>query len=134
MTRSCESCGKPFEAKRSTAKYCRSGCRVRATRKRASEPAEVVELGPSEPAVDESPLVKAVRLELEAAGRLESSLGQQALELARHMASPFDTGSARASVSRELRAVMDAALADAPKAADALDELALRRRDKASSA
>lgn len=72
--------------------------------------------------------------ELEAAGRLETVLGQQAVKLAERMCSQFDTGSATASVSRELRAVMDAALAGAPKAADSLDELANRRKLKASGA
>ena len=76
--------------------------------------------------------MQAVRAELEAADRLETALGQQAVVLAGLMGSQFDTGAAKASLSRELRAVMDAALADAPKAADRLDELAERRRRKAS--
>jgi hypothetical protein len=78
--------------------------------------------------------VAAVRAELEAADRLGTALGQQALALAERMSSKFDTGSAVAAVSKELRAVMDAALANAATAADALDELSARRRAKASSA
>jgi hypothetical protein len=45
-------------------------------------------------------------------------------------ASTFDTGSAVAAVSRELRATMTAALADVPVANDPLDELRARRDRK----
>lgn len=107
---------------------------MRATRQRAAKPPELIDAVPTESPEGESPLVVAVRAELEAADRLGCALGQQALALAQRIGNPFDTGSAVASLSKELRAVMDAALADAPKAADALDELAGRRQQKASSA
>lgn len=126
MARSCAGCGDSIEARHPSAKYCSDTCRQRGSRKGRQAAAQQL--------TADYPLVAAVRAELEAADRLDSALGQQAVALAQHMASPFDTGSARAAVSRELRAVMDAALADAPKAADALDELASRRQQKASSA
>ncbi len=76
-------------------------------------------------------LVEALRRELESAGRLETALGQQAVALAVKLASPFDTGSAMAAVSRELRAVREAALGgagqDASPLSRARDELAARR-------
>jgi len=122
VVRTCASCGRQFEAQRSTARYCGSTCRSRAHR------APVVSVGQA------NPLREAVRQELEAAGRLETVLGQQALMLADRLAAQGDTGSAVAALSRELRAVMEAALADAPAAADALDELAERRRRKAAGA
>lgn len=126
MTRTCSSCGRPFEAERSTAKYCGPTCRKRASR-RPSEPSGPVAALPIG-------LVEATRTELAAAGQESSALGQAALRLAERMCGEFDTGSAVAALSKELRAVMAEALADAPKAADAMDELALRRAQRASGA
>lgn len=139
MTRHCAVCGKAFEAKRSTAKYCGSTCRARQSQGiKPPRPARGVDAPPAPaavmPLVGESPLVASVRRALEDAGRLDSVLGQQALMLAGRLAGQGDSGSAVAALSRELRAVMDAALADAPQAADALDELAERRRRKAAGA
>ena len=131
MKVTCGNCGKPFEAQRATAKFCGGTCRQRANRRAANKPRPEP---PPAAAIPPESLVDAVRRELDAAGRLEHPLGLQALMLAERMCSPFDTGSAVASVSKELRAVMDAALADAPKAADSLDELAHRREKKAESA
>jgi hypothetical protein len=79
-------------------------------------------------------LVAAVRLELTAADRLASSLGQQALVLARRIGSAMDTGASTASVSRELREVMVKALAGAVGVADPVDELEERRRVKLGAA
>ncbi len=75
-------------------------------------------------------LLEALRRELAAAGRLDTALGQQALALAVKLSSPFDTGSAMAAVSRELRAVREEALRGAEQVADPLDELRLRRDAK----
>ncbi len=75
-------------------------------------------------------LFEALRRELESAGRLETALGQQAIALAVKLSSPFDTGSAMAAVSRELRAVREEALRGAEQVADPLDELRLRRDAK----
>ena len=47
MIKFCRQCGQPFEAKRSTALYCSSRCRLRAHRK-------------SEPVVPDAPLPKPV--------------------------------------------------------------------------
>jgi hypothetical protein len=135
VTRHCAECGDPFEAKRSTAKYCGTTCRSRASVNRTSgktvTPRRVTP--PVELPVSPS-LVESASRELEAAGRLDTVLGQQALLLAAQMAAAKGSGSAAAALSRELRAVMDAALAGAPKAADSLDELAKRRERKASGA
>lgn len=122
MTRNCDACGKEFEAKRSTAKYCGGTCRQRGNRR----PNGVVPM----PAPDESGLVGSIRAELERVGRLDTPLGQQAMALAERIGSPFDTGSAMAALSRELRAVMVEAMAGANVAASALDELRARRDRK----
>jgi hypothetical protein len=81
-------------------------------------------------------VVESVRAELETAGRLDNSLGQQALSLASRLdgGSSFDTGSALAAVSRELRSVMELALRDATTVADPLDEFTARRERKAAGA
>ena len=123
--RPCDSCGKPFEGQRSTARYCSGACR-----KRAQRGAKVTPIG-SKPATG---LVAVATRELEEAGRLETTLGQAALALAVRIAAGNDTGSAVASLTRELRATLDAALAGARVAASPLeqmrDELAERRRMK----
>ena len=60
---------------------------------------------------------------------LEPRLGQQALELAARLASPKDTGSAIAAVSRELDRVMLRLQSGAAKAEDQV-AAARRRRDE----
>lgn len=74
-----------------------------------------------------SDVVAAVWRELAAAGQAETPLGRLALLLAARLGSPADTGSATAALSKELRAVVAAALAAAPAAADPVDELRARR-------
>jgi len=56
-------------------------------------------------------------------------LGQMALLFAERMCE-FDTGSGTAALSKELRAVMAAAVQGAPAAADPVDELRARRDRK----
>lgn len=123
----CQGCGKSFESKRRDRKFCDATCRQRGHR-RGGKPAAVTGLGKV------APIVAAVRRELEVGERLDSALGQQALALAEQIASGYQSGSAIATLSRELRAVMAEALADAPRADDALDELAKRREAKAAGA
>jgi len=73
--------------------------------------------------------------ELEAVGRLESVAGQLAMELARRVASPHETGAAVAALARQLGATMTAALAIAGvgPAASPLDEIRARRDRKRSA-
>lgn len=144
--RTCAGCGQSLEGRAPSARTCSATCRqrVRYRRQRGQlPPAE--ERGRSEKrarrvaAVDDgSPglpaLVDAVHRELEQAGKVDTVLGQQALALALRVLSPVDTGSAVASVSRELRAVMAAVVEDAGETGDALDELASRRASRAASA
>ena len=134
MARTCAWCGKPFEAKRPTAKFCGSNCRAKSSNasKRAPRPAPV-EI-PVTPAPAGDGVAAAVQAELEAAERVGSFLGAQALAIAARIDAGADTGSAVAALSKELREVMKVALADAPKAADRLDELSERRKQKASGA
>lgn len=126
--RACDHCGRTYEAKRPTSRFCEAKCRVahhqQGGRPRVASVASV--------AVVSSGLVESVTAELEAAGRLDSSLGQQALELARRMVSEY-SGSGASQVSRELRAVMSEALG-ASTVADPLDEVRNRRERKARQA
>jgi hypothetical protein len=79
-------------------------------------------------------LVAAVVAELTAAGREGSALGVQAIHLAQRLdLSRFDTGGGLAALSKELRAVMAAALQNAAVAADPVDELKARRDAKRGS-
>ncbi len=122
MNRECDSCGTEYEAQRKTSRYCSTRCRMRASRRPGAPVAAEVP--------DSGGLLEALRRELADVGRLDTALGQQAIALAVKLASPHDTGSAMAAVSRELRAVREEALRGAEQAADPLDELRLRRDAK----
>jgi hypothetical protein len=129
VTRNCDVCQRPFEASRPNAKFCGSTCRKRHSRGPADNHADA----PPDPGADASnSLVKATTAELEAAGKLDTMLGQQALALARRMSGEV-TGVA--ALSKELSRVMAAAVANMPGAgsaavADEVDELRKRRNAK----
>lgn len=127
MVRSCPVCGKSFVAQRATAKYCSSSCRGRAYAERAAA-APAVPAAALVPAPDG--LAAAVRAQLDAAGRAGSPLGMQAVTLAARVESPHETGAAVAALSRELRTVLDVALAGVAVAADPVDELRVLRDRK----
>ncbi len=137
--RKCDSCGKSYVAKRANSRYCGATCRKRGQRSGSVKNAGKPKAGKVPESLDQlgemlgADFVGSIRAELEAAGRLESSLGQQALLLARKLGTPMDTGSSSASLSRELRAVMAEALRGVAGVADPLDELgALRVRKLAA--
>lgn len=117
----CSHCGKSFEAKRATRKYCSSTCRANASTGRAP----VAQLPTPEPSANS--LVDEVRRELEAGGRLETALGQQALVLAEAC---YPGAPQLAAVSKELRDVRAAALEGVNIQVDPVDELRRRRDDK----
>lgn len=133
MTRNCDVCRKPFDAKRPQARFCGATCRKRASRGAgptvaAPKPAVSAPL-PAEAAG--AGLIASVVNELTAAGRLSTALGQCALRLAVRMeTSTVDTGAGLASMSKELRAVMAQALANAEESDDPIDELRARRDRK----
>jgi hypothetical protein len=81
--------------------------------------------------MEPSPLVAAVEAGLRDAGRLGSSVGQQALHLAIRMTtSAFDTGSSVAALNKELTVTMQRALKDVIIGVGPLDELRVRRARK----
>jgi hypothetical protein len=123
MQRPCDACGEPYQAQRASSRFCSSRCRVRF---HAAGGGKVAEL----PVLSQGPLEAATARRLEAVGRLDSVLGQQALMLARRLDAPGEPGAAVASLSRELRAVMVEALEGVAAQADDLDELKARRERK----
>jgi len=128
VQRLCASCGRPYEAKRASSRFCGPTCCQRASRARAAGlPARVTldgeEASPSE-------LERAVTRELEAVGRLDTVAGQVALELAYRVVSPHETGAAVASLARELGVAMTRALGGLAQTADPLDEIRARRDRK----
>lgn len=154
MERECDECGKPFEAKRSTRKYCGDACKMRAKRKRGLV---LVPPAASTAASDESRsllppahsgddvqapavltasggLTAATHKELEALKAVDTALGQVALRLAARIEFVPETGSGTAALSRELRQVLDAAKGAATGGSDRLDEISKRRQQKHSAA
>ena len=123
MQRMCDVCGSEFEAKRKDAKTCSATCR---SNKRNQVPA------PDPDEVGQNSLVKATKTELEAAGKVDTMLGQLAISLAGRMSG---TTTGLAALSRELRSVTDAAIGMKAKGgtdakADGIDELRARRDAK----
>lgn len=118
--RECTQCGGPNETKGRYAQFCSAECRATSRLEpetpRAAEPE------------DSYPLADVVRRELEAAGVLDTALGQQAVTIAVRMADAAAT--ALAPLSKELRSVMAAATRGAETEADPVDELKLRRDRK----
>lgn len=131
MRRPCNTCGRAYEARRPSSKYCSDTCRKRAQRARggtawpgakARKPAE------STAGEQSSPLVASVIQELTDAGRLQSSAGQRALHLAHQLAAPrMESGSGVAALDKQLAAAMAQALDGVARVADTLDELGARR-------
>lgn len=126
MRRSCDGCGKPYEAKRSDSKFCSSTCRSRASVARVHAPAVAVV-----PVDDPSESVYAVTREiLSGVERLRSAAGVKALVLARQMDAPGHTGPSLAALSKEHTALLAQALEGVQVAADPVDELEKRRLAK----
>ncbi len=126
--RVCEYCASEIAPTKPRAtKYCSIECRKNANRQPRREPI-VTQLPTVEEPAGEDPLVEAVRRELTEAGRIDTSLGRQAMALAERMADA--AGAAMAALSKELRSVMATATEGAAVAADPLDELKLRRDRK----
>lgn len=137
----CDAVIPPQQGSARPRKYC-VACRPPRNRKNP----RVIDLpkqGPSATAVPDlpdlgepetPPLVAMYRQQLETAERVASPEGAHVLHLANLFASGQHTAAGAAALSKELRAAMEMAMRGAPKAADALDDLARRRQMKASGA
>lgn len=123
MQRPCNACGRSYEAKRVTSKFCSPACR-----QRSHESGRTVEVAFVERPRAEGSISSAVRVELEAVGRLSTSAGQRALHLASLLeAVTADSGSSKAALDKQLASALEQALDGARRAADPLDELEARR-------
>ena len=116
VTATCAGCGECFEARHRNAKWCSDRCRKAASRRQ--ETGKTVEIEPDVPS--NSGLVASVREELDEAEVTDSFAGQLALELAKRLSHPDETGIS--SLSKELRTVMAAALAGVTPPAPSEDE------------
>ncbi|HEY9352586.1 MAG TPA: hypothetical protein VIP28_05020 [Nocardioides sp.] len=117
-------CSVEFTPKRSTAEYHSATCRQRAARARKAAKAEQVVPVDPDTGNAEHGLVRAVRMELEAARALDTVAGQLALQLARRIANPDEAG--LSALSKELRSLLaeakGAAVVPADPAAEAESE------------
>ena len=131
-SRNCDQCGKVYQAKRPSSRYCSDLCRKRAQRSpQILMPLTAVPLVPLFVPTLSGGTVEATRRELERAEMVESSLGQVVLILAGRLdAVTNDTGSSMAALAREHRAALAAALESGKVAESPLDELARRRRER----
>jgi hypothetical protein len=121
MQKTCEACGRDYETSRSNSLTCSATCR---SRKRSG-----IRAG----AKPESDLVKAVRAELESAGKLNTRHGQQALVLAAQMSTGTGVGTLSKELDRVMASALGVQLAGATPAAstgDSVDELRARRDAK----
>jgi hypothetical protein len=126
--RYCVVCGVEYLARRPSSRYCSDRCRQRAKRGGTARPGAAK----LPPPVD-TPLLAAVRRELEAAGRADSWLGRAALMLAWRLGDPACPSAAIAPLPKELRFTMAVALKDVIVGADPLDEIQRRRELKRRS-
>lgn len=133
MDRQCDQCGAPLTGDNPRKRYCGSTCRQQARRAGSSD-ASVTPLHSSsstETAENVGATERAVREQLTAADRLDTPDGAAAVVLARRLDEPGrDTGSAMASVAREMSARIEAALEGARVEGDPTDELQQRRNQK----
>lgn len=128
MQRSCDICGKPYEAVRSTSRYCSSTCRSRAHLSGQSVPTlAVIAEHPASP----GRVTAATRAEAEALGQEGSALAEAALVLALQVDALPDPRTLPA-LTREWRATMaELRAASVGVSVNPLDELRRRRDSRA---
>ena len=141
MKVSCKECGTLFDARTRAATFCGTACRKRASNRdiaarKNGDLAPVTSISPADEPISapETGLVAETRRALEEADAVATVHGQIALTLAAKLASAVDTGSAMASLAKQLAAAMSEALAHGTQQTDALDELGAWRDKKASGA
>ena len=160
VTRPCDECGKPYVAKTKRSKFCGDTCRVRAHRRPSktgaartkaaraatgAPGATVTQLptaggpldqtSPADPLVEdiEGSLADQVRKTLTAEKALDTISGAQAIRIARQIDRGDDSGSAVATLSKELSRLVEAAKVEAaPRIKDAADDVMDRVKQKLS--
>lgn len=131
MKRSCDACGRAYEAKTKRSKYCSDReCvrnRERGWKRGQRSGGKVVDLSPPP---EPEPVLSAVavtRDALEVVGRLHTPAGVNALLLAAKLDAGGDTGSAMAALSKQHLAALAEATKGVKAAADPVDELRAKR-------
>ena len=102
----CLQCGRTFAAHRSTARFCSDRCRKRASR---SDDAAIPVLRAPGPVED------AARRQLDAAGNLDTALGNAALAMARKIDLPSGSNSGLAALVTRFFALMPEAMKQEPR-------------------
>lgn len=133
VLRSCDVCGRQYEAKRMSSKMCGPTCRKRASRGAAPTTGTVIALGNA--SVEVGSMAGAVesttRQVLAEVERVDTPLGQSALAMARRVDTGGDTGAGLAALIKQLEATLRSATSgsreDASPLDRARDELAARR-------
>ncbi|HSV39574.1 MAG TPA: hypothetical protein VLI04_12530 [Nocardioidaceae bacterium] len=149
-TRPCEECGEPYVAKTKRSKYCGATCRVRANRRPTKTGAAKAKAGgtvtmlptaggpldetsPANPNTEDvtGSLADQVRKSLGEIHALDTIAGSQAVRVARQIDRGDDSGSAVATLSKELsRLVAEAKVEAAPRIRDAADDVMAKVNQK----
>jgi len=120
----CSECGEPFKTQSPRAKYCSAKCRKAANRRPSKQGKSAASTVTPPPP---GGLISQVAADLEKAHALDTIPGRAALALAYRIESPMETGSAAASMTKELsRLIAEARAEVAPKLGDAGDEIEAR--------
>ena len=138
--RACDACGSRYQPVRATSRYCGDRCRKRAQRAQLATPRRRPDDDvPAAPARGRAPALGPIEAalleELRAVDRHGTTLGQQALYLARRLDNALtEGGSSVSALNRELRATTAEALQAVQGAGDALDEIAAARARRLAGA
>lgn len=131
--RTCRSCGESIDGLAPSAKYCKAPACVTSrakARKRRERVGDVLPILVDPTAYRAGSVLEATLRELEGAGVAGTVEGEVALALARRIDGQADTGSAMASLSRELRVTLAAALRLAESPADPIVDLQRHREER----
>lgn len=137
--RSCEQCGTAFTSPRKQARFCSSTCRSRAHRGKppaltvvdAVTPKTTSKPKSEAPAPVYDTLEEQVRTSLTAVNALDTIAGMAAVRVAQQIDRGGDSGSAVATLSKELSRLVDAAKVEAaPRNKDQADDIAARVNEK----
>lgn len=135
MERACDACGTQYQAKRKTSRYCSDRCRMRSLRNAPAErprlrvvSEEPVVIGDVAVDLEHATILGAVLAELAEARAANTALARMAISHAKVLDDPYskDTASARAALSRELRAILTEIGAVKPAAKNPLELLRAR--------
>lgn len=140
MRRSCDICGKRYEAKRQNSKYCSGNCGQRAYRLRQGQKARstivAISTDAPEPTDEQGPVEASTLQVLTACERETTPLGLSVLAMSRRIDAGFDTGAGLAALVKQfestLRTATSGALDEQSALDKARDDLAVRREARSA--